>query len=86
MLNVCFIHTEAQTSFREQTHYQCWNLQNLLPCRVWNKQKLTYQPPPPPYTYVLSTCFQHTPSSLKEIWQGLGLYTVVVQTEENSKQ
>lgn len=31
MLNVCFIHTEAQTSFREQTHYQCWNLQNLLP-------------------------------------------------------
>lgn len=31
MLNVCFIHTEIQTSFREQTHYQCWNLQNLLP-------------------------------------------------------
>lgn len=31
MLNVCVIHTEAQTSFREQTHYQCWNLQNLLP-------------------------------------------------------
>lgn len=31
-------------------------------CQVWNTHKLTYQLPPPPYTHLLSTCFQCTPT------------------------
>lgn len=78
------MHTETQTSFREQTHYQCWNLQNLL---QGLEQTQAYLSATTPSLHLpLSTCLQYTPSSLEEIWQGLGLYIAAVQTEQNNKQ
>lgn len=55
-------------------------------CWVWNTHKLTYQLPTPPSTHPLSTCFQCTPNTLIEIWQGHAFYIAVVQTEQNNKQ
>lgn len=82
--NVCFIHTEAQTSFREQTHCQCQNSKNLLLGLKHTQAYLSASTPSlhPPTSNLFPIYSQPSHRDLA----GTCFYITVVQTEQNYKQ